>query len=395
MGTSSYDGDEFVKKVKGIYSTMRQIKDQRIKVLAEKHGVSEDEVKQKSKEVLTGLLGNSRVCARVPQEALSQILESGRMMNQFETGTSGGTFEPEARKTTEAMALGVNMATSAQQRPVYGYMSDVTDEDSTRSKYGYGAEEDPSGIMDENIAYDLEQYGDVRLTFKRDVVEKDASVTLGDSLQLAGVYDMQSGFGTGHEEWATRMATSLSDPSIDMVDFDEFDPFDPPSNLEELGAPVAQSGPFPYTEVQFPAELAKLENVERIDLMSNMAGDDTVKLMFALAVAQEQYGFSIFLDGEDWSNLGQEKAASTQESMMEKEQVAQKLLELARTVVAAEEEEAEDPNFRSRVMAVKSKMNSLTPKKKKKLSQFDIPRMQPSQATVEDLVNALGKVLGV
>ena len=72
---------------------------------------------------------------------------------------------------------------------------------------------------------------------------------------------------------------------------------------------------------------------------------------------------------------------------------AKQCLALARDLIAAEEEDGEeDVAFIQRVRGLKTKMNKLGPKKRRKLTQFGIGTIRPN-STVEDLVDAIEKVL--
>ena len=72
---------------------------------------------------------------------------------------------------------------------------------------------------------------------------------------------------------------------------------------------------------------------------------------------------------------------------------AKQCLSLARELTAADDEGDEpDEAFTARVRAIKTKMNKLGQKKRRKLTQFGIGMIRPS-GTVEDLVSALEKVL--
>jgi len=75
-------------------------------------------------------------------------------------------------------------------------------------------------------------------------------------------------------------------------------------------------------------------------------------------------------------------------------QAAKRLLALARELTAADEEGdgEQDEQFASRVRGIKTKMNKLTQKKRRKLNQYGIGVIRPN-ATVEDLVDALEKVV--
>ena len=73
---------------------------------------------------------------------------------------------------------------------------------------------------------------------------------------------------------------------------------------------------------------------------------------------------------------------------------AKKCLDLARDLIAEDEgvEDAEDQAFTQRVRGLKTKLNKLGQKKRRKLTQFGIGTIRPN-STVEDLVGALEQVL--
>lgn len=99
----------------------------------------------------------------------------------------------------------------------------------------------------------------------------------------------------------------------------------------------------------------------------------------------------------DKKTYGPRKAVQTvSENKMNRESriiAAKKCLALASAIMAEEEGgDEQDEQFASRVRALKTKLNKLGQKKRRKLNQYGIDRMKPS-ATVEDLVGALEKVL--
>jgi len=78
---------------------------------------------------------------------------------------------------------------------------------------------------------------------------------------------------------------------------------------------------------------------------------------------------------------------------MDKVKLAKHLLELAKDIVAAEEEDEEvDEKFAAKVRGLKSQMSKLTQKKRRRLKQFGIEIIRPN-STVEDLVDALSKIV--
>ena len=91
-----------------------------IKDLATKFNVSEAEMQALLDAKITELLTNSEFGSRVSVDTLNQILDSGYLKNQFETGTSGGALNPMARKLFERELFGVPDDLESSQKPIYG-----------------------------------------------------------------------------------------------------------------------------------------------------------------------------------------------------------------------------------------------------------------------------------
>jgi len=78
---------------------------------------------------------------------------------------------------------------------------------------------------------------------------------------------------------------------------------------------------------------------------------------------------------------------------MDKREVANRLLKIANMLVAeGEEVEEEDPNFIAKIRELKRMMSKLSNKKRRKLNQYGIGMLKPTN-TVEDLIDALSKVV--
>lgn len=95
----------------------------------------------------------------------TSVVEDGRFKTQFETGKSGGNFDPEMRQTSEKKGLGVPNDLPNNQRPVYGY---------------FRTDEHTAGA-----------YGPIEFILK-DSAKERATYTLGDSLHSFNT-DMQVG----------------------------------------------------------------------------------------------------------------------------------------------------------------------------------------------------------
>ena len=88
------------------------------------------EIKAKIAERLDEDLAQPIAIRRGLRGALN-ISEEGRFKTQFETGTSGGYFDPIFREIAEENGLGVSSKVPHNVRPIYGYFSagnpDITD----------------------------------------------------------------------------------------------------------------------------------------------------------------------------------------------------------------------------------------------------------------------------
>jgi Domain of unknown function (DUF4157)/Protein of unknown function (DUF3626) len=102
------------------------------------------------------LVENAQVRVRAPVASVTEIVRSGRLLTQFETGTTGGLLDLSARRSVEAGLFGTPLEAGGAQRPIYGYLS---------------------GTQELTTA----QYGDVVLELKP-AVRARTTFTFGDSL---------------------------------------------------------------------------------------------------------------------------------------------------------------------------------------------------------------------
>lgn len=121
------------------------------------------QVRKAMVEELRDLVSDAPIVVRRRRESsLLDILESGRMKTQFETGTSGGSLAPEMRAAFEQRTWGYARDLDPKLRPIYGYLS-------------------PAGVDAESTAYQAAQYGEIRIVLK-DSVRQRTSFMVGDSL---------------------------------------------------------------------------------------------------------------------------------------------------------------------------------------------------------------------
>ncbi|TDH62164.1 DUF3626 domain-containing protein [Dankookia rubra] len=85
-------------------------------------------------ERVASLVAGSDVRIRVRPGTLRSILGSGRLMTQFETGTSGGLLNRNMRRATEGALFGLEPDAPVGQRPIYGYLGGTAE--ATPAQYG-------------------------------------------------------------------------------------------------------------------------------------------------------------------------------------------------------------------------------------------------------------------
>lgn len=122
-----------------------------------------------SSEALKKVIDNSAYSMRFRSANIDKLIESGRFMNQFETGTSGGTLNAKYRRQATNQLFG---------------LSGKRLKKSEFEKYGYFGNKDAY----KDFAYNLTsyngvfQYGDVIIHFKKDKVANKTTFTVNNSL---------------------------------------------------------------------------------------------------------------------------------------------------------------------------------------------------------------------
>lgn len=118
---------------------------------------------------LNTLIDENEFRMKIPNDdasVLTSILEDGRFKNQFETGTSGGAYDPNIR--------------AKASDNLFGHGNKLSD--SEYEKYGYLGSKD---ITKDNQNIQLGFYGDGIITFKKDEMMDRTTLTVGDSLRDA------------------------------------------------------------------------------------------------------------------------------------------------------------------------------------------------------------------
>ena len=122
----------------------------------------EDEIAATNK--LQNIIDNSEFSMRFNSNNIDSLLDSNRFMNQFETGTSGGTISDKFRKEAT--------------RNLFGAKLKLKPED--YEKYGYLASND--FLKDSTNNWTLDMYGDTIIRSNKDKLKGKVTFTIDDSL---------------------------------------------------------------------------------------------------------------------------------------------------------------------------------------------------------------------
>lgn len=145
--------------------------DRQIKKVAQELGVSEEEAKRAIENGLTRIVEESDFTMRITARNLERVLDGGYFKNQFETGSSGGMYDPDERARLENRMFNVPIKNfDDANRPVYGMFCPRYDENDYGIRYYYAR---GAGSW----------YGDgVTVVLNKDALYNNATMTIGDSL---------------------------------------------------------------------------------------------------------------------------------------------------------------------------------------------------------------------
>jgi hypothetical protein len=116
---------------------------------------AKEELARRAKEAFAG----RPVAVNLGERSLRQMLEDGRFKTQLETGTSGGTYQPEERLAKEQMWFGTPHDADPATRPIYGYLA---------------TSQSPKALVS--------TYGSIRVVLKDDVRSRTTAM-VGDSME--------------------------------------------------------------------------------------------------------------------------------------------------------------------------------------------------------------------
>jgi len=158
-----------------------------------------------AEEKVSDALKNGQVTMAATESVFESILDDGRYKNQFETRTSNGTLDTNARKTGEGWATAVPAGTKLAERPAYGYVTvnelpDAGYEGIKAVREGAKAsgatwietmQAERNARWDSILSinnFEAEQYGEIRFTLKPEIRSR-TTVTIGDSLRAGMLAD--------------------------------------------------------------------------------------------------------------------------------------------------------------------------------------------------------------
>ncbi len=184
----------------------------------------------------------TRVGSLTKRRTLKSILRDGRQKSQFETGSSGGYYDPEYRAKFEKALFQYPEKIDKTDRPTYGLLVDS----SNLSPRGYNGG----------------QYGDVLIIYKNEV-KRFATFTVGDSLD-------------NNSRYPNQVASPVLAPSVESVPvWQRIEARNISFRSIEEGTRTSRAI---YMEVQYHKQAARVENIEKI-VFSYEPDDETKALM--------------------------------------------------------------------------------------------------------------------
>ena len=235
---TAFNSPAAVEQRRQAIQEMTEQKKKEVQLAAQRLGISPDEFISRCEAKIKKEFENAGLYTRITPSALLEVLKSGRFKSQFETGSTGGYYEPKIRANAEFNMFGYenDASKNAEERPIYGFIDykDGPIGESTRSTRVYGA---------------------CIVQFKEDV-KKRTTFTSTDSLDV------------GHQKKVACSSmlnpnvTTISDNFDEFLDIDECLIVPEGEDYEPLGSPLEFSG-YSYTEAQFHGGLT-VDDIERV-----------------------------------------------------------------------------------------------------------------------------------
>lgn len=160
----------YIKNIDQVSLNKRNIESQK---WAEYLNTTADEVKIRFDKKIGSLVEQSDVGVRINEHNFYNLLKSGDFKNQFQTGTSTGVLDHNARMELEANLFNVPKNLMSEDRPIYGMLFPKNDGSKLSNDY----------FRD---TYNGRSYGDIVCIFKKENIINESTLTLGDSLAYKG-----------------------------------------------------------------------------------------------------------------------------------------------------------------------------------------------------------------
>ena len=234
---------------------------QQIEDFAARLGISYETAVVELNKSVKELIDSSEFGIRISSDNLELILDDGRFKNNFETNTSMGEMNQDAKTNVEQDIMNVPRNTLSQDRPVYGLALPQLPSDFKSSSDVYVHV--PDGIRSYYFDGPGSWYGDVICIFKKDAVIDNVSFTLGDSFNYRD----------------TLVASSAANPQFcgchqsllyDVNSLDE---------MNKIRLSITVSNPDQYLELQYHGvKTHSIDNLEMVIFKSEPSKEILDKL---------------------------------------------------------------------------------------------------------------------
>ena len=213
-------------------------------------------------EKLKTVLDNSNYAMRFRLKDIDSLIESERFMNQFETGTSGGTIHEGYRKQATNNLFGVKSKITRKKH---------------YEKYGYFGNKDPMQdyLYNKSFSRGVSQYGDVIVHFSKEKMDGKVTFTINNSLGPSVNKEM--------------IADNPNSPHLLSVNRVDFDYYISSLKSKKFNTPEEFSSMLDvrYIEAQYHGDVV-LSDVSSMHFTDEKPNDNQVK-------ALKKYGIKLFV----------------------------------------------------------------------------------------------------
>lgn len=162
------------------------------------------------REKFQNIIDGAELCVNINSAYLSNVL-SEHLKNQFETGTTGGSTDLDARRDMANNLFGIDYDTSPVDREKFGYLADYGDYEHTLGHSGPGYGNGYGGY-------------ECCVTLRKDTVANRATYTVGDSLSSSEYWSTQCAAGAIDTTCSIEGLNFSADSSVGSV----------PDHIEEI-----------------------------------------------------------------------------------------------------------------------------------------------------------------